>query len=75
MKNVTTHTGILKVIKRMPSSKMGNPRYMVKIDGWTCVTPVDSMIAYGITNFDGKRVSADIGTFRGVAMCEYVRLV
>ncbi len=74
MKNVTSHTGKLEIIERLPSSRNGNPRWLLKIDGWTCRTAPDAMVAYGITNFDGKIVKADIGTLRGLATVEYVRL-
>jgi hypothetical protein len=73
MKNITTHTGKLEIIKRMPSSTNGNPRYLLRVDGWTCCTPVDSSLGYSVTNFDGKMVEAEIGTFRGVAMLNYVK--
>ncbi len=66
MKNISRHVGKLEIVKRMPSSKVGNPRYMLRVDGWTCVTAPDSMIAYGITNYDGKTVTATIGTHYGV---------
>lgn len=74
MKNVTTHIGTLEILKRMPSSQNGNPRYLLRVDGWTCCTPVDNQLGYGVPNMDGKRVEAHIGTFRGVAMLAYAKL-
>ncbi len=74
MKNRTTHIGTLEIIRRLPSSLYGNPRYECRIDGWTCRTPVDSGLSYSLPNYDGKRVKATIGTFRGVPMVEYVAL-
>ena len=65
MKNITRHQGIVKVIKRLPSSVNGNPRYLLSIDGFTCKTAVDSTHGYGITNYDGKEVMATIGTYYG----------
>lgn len=62
MKNITRHTGTLEIIKRLPSSFFGNPRYEVRVDGFKAVTQVDSMISYGITNDEGKTVTATIGT-------------
>ena len=50
MKNVTTHTGKLEFIKRLPSSYYGNPRFLVRVDGWTCSTTPDTMLAYEIQN-------------------------
>lgn len=75
MRNTTTHTGKLEIIKRLPSSVNGNPRYLLRVDGWTCCTPVDSQIAYHVPNWDGRIVAAEIGTFRGVAMLAYARLI
>lgn len=75
MKHTTHHTGILEVIERAPQSRMGNPRYVVRLDGLTARTGVDSSLGYSITNYDGKRVSADIGTVRGVVTIENVREV
>lgn len=65
MKNITRHTGILNIIRREPSSRNGNPRYLLQVDGITCYTAPDTMIAYGITNHDGKQVEATIGTYYG----------
>ena len=62
MKNVTRHSGKLEVIKRLPSSANGNPRFLVRVDGWTCKTPVDSTLGYSITNYNNKEVIATIGT-------------
>jgi len=62
MKNVTRHTGILEVIERAKSSLNGNPRYVIRLDGYTCRTSVDSSLGYSITKFDGKKVTAEIGT-------------
>ena len=67
MKNVTTHTGKLEFIKRMPSSYYGNPRFLVRVDGWTCSTTPDTMLAYEIQNWFNKTVTAQIGTHYGSA--------
>lgn len=74
MKNVTVHTGILQIVERAPSSAMGNPRYVVLLDGYTARTAVDSSLGYRITNFDGKKVTAHIGTHYGTRTIENVRL-
>lgn len=74
MKNVTQHTGILEVIERAPSSRNGNPRYVVRLDGYTARTAPDSSLGYSITNFDGKKVTAQIGTHRGTVTIECVRI-
>lgn len=65
MKNITCHTGLLQVVRRLPSSVNGNPRYEVRLDGWTARTAPDSSVAYEITNFDGHIVTAEIGTYYG----------
>ena len=67
MKNITRHAGKLEVLARLPSSYFGNPRYLIRIDGFTCKTPVDSSYGYSVTNFDGKQVEATIGTHYGAA--------
>ena len=67
MRNITTHTGLLEIIERLPSSYYGNPRYLCRIDGHTCRTQTDSSIAYALPNFDGKQVRAEIGTHYGKA--------
>lgn len=67
MKNITTHTGKLEVIERLNNSVNGNPRYLLRIDGFTCRTAPDSDYGYGVTNFDGQQVVATIGTYYGTA--------
>lgn len=67
MKNITSHHGILEIVERLPSSANGNPRYLIRIDGTTCRTQVDHCHGYSITNFEGKEVSATIGTHYGNA--------
>lgn len=62
MKNITSHTGILKIISRLDSSYYGNPRFLISIDGFKCKTSVDSMYGYSIQNYEGKQVKATIGT-------------
>lgn len=72
MKNITRHQGIVKVIKRLPSSENGNPRYLLSIDGFTCKTAVDSTHGYSITNYDGQEVMATIGTHYGTATLDTI---
>jgi hypothetical protein len=73
MKNVSKHQGILKVIKRLPSSLNGNPRYLLSIDGFTCVTPVDSGYGYSVTNHNDKEVIAYIGTHYGTTTLDSLK--
>ena len=72
MKNVTRHTGILKVLTKLPSSINGNPRYLISVDGFTCKTPVDSTYGYSVTNYDGEVVTATIGTHYGTATLDRI---
>ena len=65
MKNVTSHTGILEIVKRMDNSVNGNPRFMLRCDGWTFCTQPDCMVAYMIENYEGKMVTVHIGTHYG----------
>lgn len=74
MKNVTRHTGILQVIERDKNNGAnGNPRYAVLLDGYVCRTAVDSALGYSITNYDGKKVSAEIGTHYNTVTIQNVR--
>ena len=75
MKNITQHNGTLEVIERLASSINGNPRFLLRVDGWTCRTPVDSMLGYMISNYNGKQVEATIGTHYGVATLNSVKAV
>jgi hypothetical protein len=73
VKNITQHTGTLEFIDRLPSSVNGNPRYLVRLDGWTCRTAPDSAVAYFIPNHFGKKVTANIGTYYGYATIKNVK--
>lgn len=67
MHNISRHQGKLTNVKRLPSSKNGNPRFQAQVGGLTAKTSVDAMIAYAIKGFEGKEVTAEIGTHYGVA--------
>ena len=73
MKNISRHTGILRIVKRLPSSYFGNPRFLVSVDGVTCKTAVDSMLGYSVQNYDDKEVVATIGTHYGTATLDSVK--
>lgn len=75
MRNITGHTGTLEVIKRLPNSRNGNPRYLLSLDGWTCRTKPDSDIAYGISKYIGKHVRGFIGSHYGVATLADINLI
>ena len=72
MKNISRHNGKLEVIQRLPNSINGNPRYLLRINGITCKTAVDSTYGYCITNYDGKEVNATIGTHYGTATLDTI---
>ena len=74
MKSISSVTGKLTVLNRLPSSHFGNPRYEVLIDNQTVATMVDASLGYGITNFDGKEVAAVIGTHYGRRSVQSVEL-
>ena len=66
MRSITYHTGILEYVERLPNSYYGNPRYLVRIDGYEARSMPDSMEAYGdIPNNFGQRVSCELGTHYG----------
>lgn len=68
MKNVTRHIGKLEIIERLKNSVNGNPRYLLRIDGVTCKTGVDSLYGYDILNHRDKTVVATIGIHYGVVI-------
>ena len=67
MKNITSHTGIIEMVKRLPNSANGNPRFQLRCDGWTFVTQPDSMVAFMIESYIGKKAKVTIGTHYGKA--------
>ena len=76
MKNTTRHTGTLRIVERdRNNGRNGNPRYVCTLDGITCRTAIDSSIGYSLPNYDGKVVSALIGTHYGMVTIEGVREV
>jgi hypothetical protein len=75
MKNITQHTGKLEIIQREPNSLNGNPRFLIRLNGWTCKTIPNSSLAYTIESLDGKTVKADLGTYYGSCHVENVRKI
>jgi len=69
MKTLNTYTGTLHITGRENNSVMGNPRYKAFIeltdegDGFEVLTKPNSMIAYELSNYDGKRVTVQLGTY------------
>jgi hypothetical protein len=74
MKNRTRHVGKMEIIKRLPQSLNGNARFLIRVDGWTCCTPVDSCLADYVKNYDGKIVEAIIGTHYRSATLDEIQL-
>ena len=70
MKNITTHYGELKLVKRMKNSELGNPQFLLSCDGYTFRTPKNSMLGYSVQNYIDKRVTINIGTHYGVLTLE-----
>jgi hypothetical protein len=79
MKHITTHTGTLRVIGRLPSSANGNPRYQAVImqgeDLITFVTAPDSKYGYSITNYEGQLVTVELGMSRGKVTLKSIKQV
>ena len=73
MNSISQHIGKLEVLKRLPSSINGNPRYLLRVNGFTCKTAVDSSLGYCVTNYDGKLVQATIGTHYGTQTLDSVK--
>lgn len=73
MKSITRHTGKLEIIKRLPNSTNGNPRYIIQVDGFECRTQIDHQHGYKVPNFDGKIVEATIGGYYGCATLNTVK--
>ena len=61
MKDITTHTGTLNIIRREKNSLNGNPRYTIQVGTTQAITLNDSSYSYTITNDEGKTVKALIG--------------
>jgi Rieske Fe-S protein len=70
MRNFKRVSGKVEIIKRLPSSVNGNPRYLISIGGIECKTPVDSTHGYGITNYRDQFVYATICTHYGVTVLD-----
>ena len=70
MKNITTHYGELKLVKRMKNSELGNPQFLLSCDGYTFRTPKNSMLGYSVQKYINKRVTINIGTHYGVLTLE-----
>jgi len=78
MKNITRHTGKLEILKRLPNSYLGNPKFKCAIvdengNGFSFVTPTNSMFGYSIQNYENKKVIAELGTFRNICTLNSIK--
>tara|TARA_R110000851_G_scaffold18982_2_gene58989 strand:- start:476 stop:730 length:255 start_codon:yes stop_codon:yes gene_type:complete len=71
MKNITQHTGKLRLIERLKNSYFRNPQFILAIMdspnkglGWTFRTPKNSSLGYEVQNYIDKDidVTVTIGT-------------
>ena len=68
MKNITRHTGTLRIMKRMKNSYEGNPQFMAFVDesgeghGVRFRTMKNSMHGYMVEGYEGQRVTVTVGT-------------
>ncbi|MBP47658.1 MAG: hypothetical protein CMH53_06950, partial [Myxococcales bacterium] len=62
---LTHHAGILKIIKRLPNTTSGNPRYEVELDGYRMVTKPDVSDAYLVSDLGGCPVGVLAGYHYG----------
>ena len=57
--------GIVGNVERLPSSRMGNPRYRLAIGDTTVRTAPDSGLGYSVRNLEGKAVVASVRMLYG----------
>ena len=62
MKNISRHVGKLELIKRLPNSVNGNPRYLLYCAGVSFKTTVDSSYGDSVPNDIGKECEVTVGT-------------
>jgi hypothetical protein len=74
MKNITSHTGTLTLVKRMKNSLNGNPQFLLECDGYRFRTEANSMCAYSISNYFDQVVNITIGTHRGCLTLDTIKL-
>lgn len=70
MRDTETYTGTISGMNRLPSSRNGNPRFLVTIhcdsgEILTARTMPDSMDGYTVRDFEGEHVTAAIGWHYG----------
>lgn len=78
MKNISTHTGILKLIERQNNSKNGNPRYLCFISetdqghGFSFYSQIDHSHGYSLPNYFDKNITITIGNHYGKPMLDKI---
>ncbi len=65
MKDITSHTGIVTNLKRLASSRNGNPRYSFNIGSMEVCTASDCSLGYKISNFENVLVDITVGEHYG----------
>ena len=84
MKNITRHTGKIRLIERLKNSRNGNPQFILGVIddserglGWTFRTPKDSSIGYTIQNYIDRDidVTVTLGTHYGLCTLHSIESV
>ena len=82
MKNITQHTGKLRLIERLKNSYAGNPQFILAIMdspnkdlGWTFRTPKNSMLGYEVQNYIDKDIDVivTLGTYYRCTTLDSIR--
>lgn len=72
MKNLSRHHGTFRVVRRLPQSRNGNPRFYCDC-GAPFVTAPDSSHAFDLERYEGKRCEVVVGTLRGKTTLQSIR--
>lgn len=67
--------GVLQMVDRLPSSRNGNPRYLLMIGDRVFRTGVDSGFAYVVPNYVGKWVKVTVGLHYNATTLDEVLLL
>jgi len=73
--NTETAIGKLNVLERLKSSFVGNPRYLIEINGTAYRTEPNSSLGYSVTNYDGDQVRAQVRIYRGKWAIQSVKTI
>ena len=84
MKNITRHTGKIRLHERLKNSINGNPQFILGVIddpkrglGWTFRTPKDSMLGYEIQNYIDRDmdITITIGTQYNTCMLNSIERI